>query len=150
MFEDKSKETHNSPKKYVSPKKDDDPKKDDGLKKDVSPKKNDDPKKDDRPKKDDGPKIDDSPKKEDSPQKENGSKIDDENDQKWLDGTWCSPKTKFSFSKIKGDSIFWYNHTNIDFPDTKPMMSGKLSYGEFDEAKPKISEVSGIKAQYIY
>ena len=129
MFEEKSKETHNSPKKYVSPKKDHDPPKNDG------------------PKTDDGPKIENSPKKEDSPQKEEGPKIDDENDQKWLDGSWCSPKTKFSFSKIKGDTIFWYNHTNIDFPDTKPMMSGKLSYGEFDEAKPEISEASGIKAQ---
>ena len=128
MFEEKSKETHNSPKKYVSPKKDHDPPKNDG------------------PKTDDGPKIDNSHKKEDSPQKEEGPKIDYENDQKWLDGSWCSPKTKFSFSKIKGDTIFWYNHTNIDFPDTKPMMIGKLSYGEFDEAKPEISEASGIKA----
>ena len=129
MFEEKSKETHNSPKKYVSPKKDHDPPKNDG------------------PKTDDGPKIENSPKKEDSPQKEEGPKIGDENDQKWLDGSWCSPKTKCSFSKIKGDTIFWYNHTNIDFPDTKPMMSGKLSYGEFDEAKSEISEASGIKAQ---
>ena len=142
MFEEKSKETCKSPKK-VSPKKDDDPKKDEGPKNDLIPKKDDDIIKEDGPKKDDGLKIDDSPKKEDGP------KIDDENDQKWLDGSWCSPKTKFSFSKIKGDTIFWYNHTNIDFPDTKPMMSGKLSYGEFDEAKPEIFEASGIKAQYI-
>ena len=123
MFEEKSKETYKSPKK-VSPKKDDDPIKDDG------------------------PNIEDSPKIDDSPKKEDGPKIDDENDQKWLDGSWCSPKTKFSFSKIKGDTIFWYNHTNIDFPDTKAMMSGKLSYGEFDEAKTEIFEASGIKAQF--
>ena len=74
-----------------------------------------------------------------------GPKREKKNDQKWLDGYWYSHGSKFSYLKVKGEDFFMYSHTTIDYPDTKPMMSGKFSYGVFDDAKPEIAEASGIK-----
>ena len=71
--------------------------------------------------------------------------MDDKNDQKWLDGTWYNPENKASYLIIKGENILLKSHTTIDYPDQKTMMTGKISYGTFDEAKPEIYEASGIK-----
>ena len=62
----------------------------------------------------------------------------------WVNGIWYNYDNKMTFWEIEGDKISMKSHYHFDHPDMK-YTTGKISYGDFDEAKDEIYRATGYK-----
>ena len=62
----------------------------------------------------------------------------------WVNGIWYNYDNKMTFWEIEGDKISMKSHYHFDHPDMK-CTTGKISYGDFDEAKDEIYRATGYK-----
>ena len=64
----------------------------------------------------------------------------------WLDGYYMFENVKAFIYEVKGESAYWYNLSQLDFPDLPPIHPrGTWKYGEFGEAPQEIQEKTGVK-----
>ena len=61
----------------------------------------------------------------------------------WRDGFWYNESQKFFIFKVKGETVEMKNIICLDYPEIKPIFSGKWEFRNFGPAPEKVAEISG-------